>query len=159
MASDRGAAPELRPDELEAMWFECDALHVSGYALAREPIASAAARAVELARAAGARVSLDLSAWTLVDDGFRARVLALAPDVVFANEDERRALCELDVAWVVKRGKDGVVVDGEVFSSQATNVIDTTGAGDAFAAGHLVGGTQLGLQAAARCCAQLGAMP
>jgi ribokinase len=159
MASDGGAAPELRPDELEATWFDCDALHVSGYALAREPIASAAARAVKLARASGAQVSLDLSAWTLVDDGFRGRVRALAPDVVFANEREQEALGGLDATWVVKRGPRGVVVVGEQFPPQATTVVDTTGAGDALAAGYLVGGIQLGLDAAARCCARLGAMP
>jgi sugar/nucleoside kinase (ribokinase family) len=38
-------------------------------------------------------------------------------------------------------------------------VVDTTGAGDALAAGYLVGGAELGLEAAARCCAQPGAMP
>ena len=42
MASDRGAAPELTPDELDAAWFDCDALHLSGYSLHREPMASAA---------------------------------------------------------------------------------------------------------------------
>ena len=112
MVSDRGSAPELRPEELEAEWFRCDALHVSGYALMREPVAAAALRAGELARAAGAQVSLDLSSWTLIDDAFRARARALAPDVVFAVEREREALGELDARWVVKRGADGVVVDG-----------------------------------------------
>jgi sugar/nucleoside kinase (ribokinase family) len=38
-------------------------------------------------------------------------------------------------------------------------VVDTTGAGDALAAGMLVGGVEVGLAAAARCVAQLGAMP
>ena len=38
-------------------------------------------------------------------------------------------------------------------------LVDPTGAGDAFAAGYLVGGVALGLEAAARCCAKLGAMP
>ena len=38
-------------------------------------------------------------------------------------------------------------------------VIDTTGAGDALAAGFLVGGIELGLEAAARCVGQLGAVP
>ena len=159
MASDRGVAPELRADELEDAWFDCDALHVSGYSLAREPIASAARRAVELARAAGARVSVDVSAWTLVDDSFRARVRSLAPDTVFANERERDAVGDVDATWVVKRGPLGVVVGGESFASAAIAVVDTTGAGDALAAGYLVGGAGLGLDAAARCCAQLGAMP
>jgi ribokinase len=159
MASDRGVAPELRPEDLETAWFECDVLHVSGYALAREPIASAARRAVEHARAAGARVSVDLSAWTLVDDVFRSRVCALRADTVFANERERDAVGEIDADWVVKRGADGVVVAGDAIPSLASEVVDTTGAGDALAAGYLVGGIERGLEAAARCCAQLGAMP
>jgi sugar/nucleoside kinase (ribokinase family) len=159
MASDRGAAPSLRPDEVEPAWFDCDVLHLSGYSLLREPIASTAARGVELARAAGARVSVDVSTWTLVDDAFRRRVRGLRPDVVFANAPERAAFGELDVSWVVKHGADGVEVDGGLLPSLATNVVDTTGAGDAFAAGFLVGGAQLGLEAAARCCATLGAMP
>src|SRR5438552_1074967 len=33
MASDRGAGAELSPDQLDDAWFECDVLHVSGYAL------------------------------------------------------------------------------------------------------------------------------
>jgi sugar/nucleoside kinase (ribokinase family) len=37
--------------------------------------------------------------------------------------------------------------------------LDTTGAGDALAAGFLVGGVELGLEAAARCVASLGSMP
>jgi sugar/nucleoside kinase (ribokinase family) len=159
MVSDRGSAPELRPDELEPNWFRCDALHVSGYALMREPVAAAALRAGELARAAGAQVSLDLSSWTLIDDAFRARARALAPDLVFAVEREREALGPLEARWVVKRGADGVVVDGVAHPAVPTEVVDATGAGDALAAGFLVGGVELGLAAAARCCAQLGAMP
>jgi sugar/nucleoside kinase (ribokinase family) len=159
MVSDRGSAPELRPEELEAEWFHCDALHVSGYALMREPVASAALRAAELARAAGAQVSLDLSSWTLIDDAFRERAQALAPALVFAVEHERDALGGLTARWIVKRGADGVVVDGEAFPAVPTEVVDATGAGDAFAAGFLVGGVEVGLEAAARCCAQIGAMP
>jgi ribokinase len=159
MASDRGAAPSLRPDELDAAWFDCDVLHLSGYSLQREPIASAAAHGAELARAAGARVSVDVSTWTLVDDAFRRRIRGLRPDVVLANASERAAFGELDVTWVVKHGADGVEVDGELLPSLATGVVDTTGAGDAFAAGYLVGGAHIGLETAARCCAKLGAMP
>jgi len=159
MASDRGAAPELEPGELEPDWFRCDALHLSGYSLQREPIASAALRAAALARASGARVSVDLAAWTAIDDAFRARIRELAPDLVFANEREHEALGAFDAAFVVKRGADGIVVDGEALPAIGTDVVDPTGAGDAFAGGYLVGGATLGLEAAARCCAKLGAMP
>jgi sugar/nucleoside kinase (ribokinase family) len=159
MASDRGSAPELTGAGLEPAWFDCDMLHLSGYSLQREPIASASARAAELARAHGARVSVDLATWTGIDDAFRERVRALEPDVVFAGERERDGFGLLETAWVVKRGGEGVVVEGRSFAARETDVVDTTGAGDAFAAGYLVGGVELGLETAARCCARLGAMP
>jgi sugar/nucleoside kinase (ribokinase family) len=159
LVSDRGSAPALRPDELDPAWFRCDALHVSGYALLREPVASAALRAAALARDGGGRVSVDLSSWTLIDEAFRARVRAIAPELVFAVEREREALGELDTRWIVKRGADGVVVDGVAHPAPPVEVVDATGAGDAFAAGFLVGGVEAGLAAAARCCAKLGAMP
>jgi ribokinase len=159
MASDRGAAPELRPDELDDSWFDCNVLHLSGYSLLREPIADAATHAAAAARRHGARVSVDLSTWTLVDDAFRARIREIAPDIVFANEPESDALGSLDATWVVKRGADGIIVDGVPYPAVETLVVDPTGAGDALAAGFLVGGPELGLAAAARCCAKLGAMP
>jgi len=62
--------------------------------------------------------------------------------------------------WVVKHGAGGASVDGARLASKAAvRVVDTTGAGDAFAAGWIVGGITLALEAAARCVAQLGAMP
>jgi len=159
MASDRGSAPDLAADELDPAWFSVDVLHVSGYALQRGALAEASLRAGDFARDGGARVSLDLSTWSAIDDAFRARVSALAPDVVFAGEREREAFGALDAEWVVKRGADGVVVDGIVHPARPAEVVDATGAGDAFAAGYLVGGVGLGLDAAARCVSQLGAMP
>jgi sugar/nucleoside kinase (ribokinase family) len=159
MASDRGSAVELTADELEPAWFVADVLHLSGYALLREPAASAAERAVELARVGGARISLDVSAWSLVDELFRVRASRIAPEVVFATERERDALGSLEAEWVVKRGADGVRVGGVDHPALPGSVVDPTGAGDALAAGFLVGGVELGLEAAARCCAKLGAMP
>lgn len=159
MASDRGAAPDLHPRELDDAWFDCDVLHLSGYSLLREPIAATAVAAARAARGYGARVSVDLATWTLVDDAFRARAREVAPDVVFANERERAAVGELDTRWVMKRGADGLRVDGCDYRAISSEVVDTTGAGDALAAGFLIGGVKLGLEAAARCCSQLGAMP
>src|SRR5436189_106954 len=64
---------------------------------------------------------------------------------------------------VVKRGARGVAVlsesDSEEYPPLGAEVVDTTGAGDALAAGFLVGGIELGLEAAARCVAQVGAVP
>ncbi|MGH3001443.1 MAG: carbohydrate kinase family protein [Gaiellaceae bacterium] len=159
MASDRGTAVTLEERELEPAWFDCDVLHLSGYSLLREPIAAAAVRSAQLARAHGARVSIDVSSWTLVDSAFRARVREVAPDLLFATEREQTALGEVDARWVIKRGPAGLSVDGRDYPAAATDAIDTTGAGDALAAGFLVGGPQLGLEAAATCCSQLGAMP
>jgi sugar/nucleoside kinase (ribokinase family) len=159
MASDRGTAPELASHDLEPAWFDCDVLHVSGYALLREPIASAAAAAAGHARASGAIVSLDVSAWTLVDDAFRARAAALAPDLVFATEREHEAVGSLASRWVLKRGARGLSVDGIDHPAVGVEVVDATGAGDALAAGFLIGGPELGAATAARCCAQMGAMP
>ena len=163
MVSDRGSAPELAPDELQPEWFRCDALHVSGYALMREPVAAAALAAGELARAAGAQVSLDLSSWTLIDDAFRdERVRSRPTSSSRSSASATRYVAmsgELAARWVVKRGADGVVADGVAYPAVPTEVVDATGAGDAFAAGFLVGGVEAGLEAAARCCAKLGAMP
>ena len=159
MASDRGVAPELRTQDLDPAWFDCDVLHLSGYSLLREPIASAAVAAAALAREHGAQVTVDVSTWTLVDDRFRERVRAIAPEVVFATEAERAAVGALDTLWVLKRGPRGLDVDGRSYESVASTVLDATGAGDALAAGYLVGGPELGLEAAARCCARIGSMP
>ncbi len=166
MASDRGVAAELRADELDPDWFVgCDHLHVSGYCLAGEPGRSAARRAAELARAHRAVVSIDLSASTVIEtcgaELFRELVVALAPDVVFCNEDEDRAIggAIRGMTWILKRGACGVSFDGEERGAAPVDVVDTTGAGDALAAGWIVAGRNLAMDAAARCVARVGAMP
>ena len=154
MASDRGAGAELSLEELDDGWFECDVLHVSGYALVL------AERAAAAARSHGALISFDLSAESLIDDTFRHRLRQLAPEVVFATEREAAAVGEIPRATVVlKRGARGISVDGKEFPARPVQAVDSTGAGDALAAGFLVGGPELGLEAAARCVTQVGAMP
>lgn len=59
----------------------------------------------------------------------------------------------------MKRGPLGVVVDGQEHAALPADVVDTTGAGDALAAGFLVGGAELALEAAARCVATVGSLP
>lgn len=171
MATDRGVSLELRVEELEARWLEgCSWLHLSGYALLAEPIAEAALAAARLARAREARVAVDLSSWSAIRDygpqRFRANLDAVAPDLVFANEPEWEMVggaYALAETAVVKRGSRGVEVrtaaDVEEHEPLGGEVVDTTGAGDALAAGFLVGGIELGLQAAARCVGRLGAVP
>ena len=166
MASDRGAARELRADDLDPAWFACDHLHVSGYALMSEPVRTAALHAVELARERGARVSVDLSSWSAIRDSgeerFRDAVRRVAPDVVFANEDEVRLVgpSQVDAVWIVKQGAQGCSFDGvDRKALPVAQVLDSTGAGDALAAGWIVGGPDVALEAAARCVQQIGAMP
>ena len=166
MFPDRGVATTLEPDELRPEWLACDHLHVSGYALLAEPVAAAAARAIELARAAGARVSIDLASWSAIRDlgakRFRERVEQLRPEVVFANEDEDRIFAGAlpGVAWILKRGARGCSFDGDEREAiEVAEVVDTTGAGDALAAGWIVGGPDLALEAAARSIQRAGSMP
>ena len=169
MASDRGVAPSLSADDLDPAWFACDCLHISGYSLLATPIDGAAFRAATLARGNGARVSVDLSAWTRIREygpvRFREQVEQLAPDVVFANEAEWEivgAAYGLAPTAVVKRGARGLLVLGEErveLPAHDGPVVDATGAGDALAAGFLIGGPELALEAAARCVAKPGAMP
>jgi sugar/nucleoside kinase (ribokinase family) len=167
MCPDRGAAVELHPEHVDpASLAGCDWLHLSGYALFVEPARQAALRAAALARASGTRVSVDLASWSGIRDVGRAQVRAdltlIEPAVVFGNEDEDRALGGPveGPRWVVKLGAGGCTFDGERRSAVAApEIVDTTGAGDAFAAGWLVGGPQLALDTAARCVGHAGSMP
>jgi ribokinase len=160
MASDRGVASLLDPSELDHAWLQgCDVLHVSGYCLLREPMAAAA---IESARMVP-RVSVDLaSAHDIEIVGsrrFAARLDALAPDLVFATESERAAVPEFDAAWVIKLGARGARFPEGTYPARPVHVLDTTGAGDALAAGYLVGGPELAIEAAARSVGLIGAMP
>ena len=170
MLTDRGPSPQLRAEEIDVAWLrECDVCHVSGYAMLDGPIAQAAARAAGAARTQGARISVDLaSARGIADfgaDRLLARLEELAPDIVFAGAGELAALGREPRAGtlVVKHGARGVTVDQDggrkEHAAYRADVVDPTGAGDALAAGFLVGGIDLGLEAAARCVSQAGAMP
>jgi len=132
----------------------------------REPVRSAAHRTIELARAQGAAVSVDLATWSAIRDAgaaeFRDAVAQVAPDAVFANEAEEEIFGgPLPGAhWILKRGARGCSFDGDERPAlPVERVVDTTGAGDALAAGWIVGGPGLALEAAARCVRQIGSMP
>ena len=61
---------------------------------------------------------------------------------------------------MLKRGAAGCSFDGDERAAlPVAEVVDTTGAGDALAAGYLLGGADLALQAAARCVVRMGSMP
>jgi ribokinase len=158
MLSDRGVAPQL--GGVDATWLEgADWLHVSGYSLLHEPIARAALDAARLAP----HVSVDLSSAPDIRaygaERFRVLLDELGAELVFANEEEREVIGELDARWVVKLGARGARFPEGELPARAAAVVDATGAGDALAAGYLVGGPELALDAAARCVGRMGAMP
>lgn len=159
--TDRGAALQLQPSDLKPAWFaRADALHLPLYSLIDEPLSLAGRRGIELARGANAAVSVDLaSIGPLLARGRRAArtlIEEVAPDILFATASEAEGLLGryaveglLDLAGiaVVKRGSKGATVlaregDARLRFEVATEPIaatDTTGAGDAFDAGFLVG--------------------
>jgi sugar/nucleoside kinase (ribokinase family) len=171
MASDRGVAPTLSADELEPAWFDgATHIHLSGYSLMSSPIDFAASRAAELVRAGGGTVSVDLASRRVIADFGPERLRdvlgELGPELVFANEEERAQIgpaAAAEATWVLKRGAAGAAVERDgrrsEFPAVPAEVVDTTGAGDAFAAGYLVGGIKLALETAARAVSKLGATP
>ena len=167
MCADRGVATELRPEEIDEAWFaDCSHLHVSGYALLREPVRFAAAAAIDHARAArspGERRPLLLER----DPRLRRRALPRRPRGARARRrlrergrgpDRRRPDRRLRLDRQAGRRRR-VVRRRRARSAARRAVVDSTGAGDAFAAGWLVGGPDLALEAAARCVQQAGSMP
>jgi ribokinase len=137
-------------------------LHVAGYALLRDGPRASALAAIERARAAGMTVSVDPSSWALIRPGAIPEV-----DLLLPNEREAEVLGERD-GTVVKLGAAGARWGDVAVVAVPVEVVDTTGAGDAFAAGllsaRLAGADrrealEAGCAAAARTVAQLGARP
>jgi ribokinase len=168
MLTDRGVGTALAASAVSPDWLDgCEWLHLSGYALAQEPMRTAAVTIASEASRRSVRIAVDLSSTGMIEASgvarFRELVAAIAPHVVFGNAAEAAMLGDGrlsgDGALIVKLGAEGVRIGGKHFPAPATIAVDSTGAGDAFAAGYLLGGVQLGLAAAARAVAKLGAMP
>ena len=185
-----GASTYLSPDDVdEALVRRARFVYLEGYMWDRPAAKEAFRKAGRIARAAGNRVSLTLSDSFCVDR-FRGEFIDLmrsgVVDTVFANTDELLSLYEtphltegLDalgkegVTGVITRSEKGsVIVEGgrtlEVPAFPIQQVVDTTGAGDLFAAGFLAGqargadlttSARLGALAAAEIIQHLGARP
>jgi len=80
-------------------------------------------------------------------------------DTVVCNVDTPQQRDHHLAALTKRHRADGVIVDGTHYPAARTEPADATGAGDAFAAGYLVGGVATALVAAARAVATIGAMP
>jgi sugar/nucleoside kinase (ribokinase family) len=159
--TERAAADALTARDLRPGWLRgVGALHLPGYSIFNQPLGGAAAYAAELVHGRGGLLSVDLaSRGPLLAAGRRStwsRIAALAPHVILANSAEAAALAgragalrllELAPVVVVKEGSEGCRIlwreEGSDRTAQqvvATTPIaatDTTGAGDAFAAGFL----------------------
>lgn len=150
MYPDRGAARDLRLDAADVAGL--DVLHLTGYALLHPGPSTTRASLVEDLRRLDVARTIDVASVQVVEqlgDALLPLLRSLGPRVVLANEDEAAALGwspahppeGLDV--VIKHGPGPAVLlsGGSVVTVAAEPVgivDDTTGAGDAFAAGYLV---------------------
>ena len=184
MFPDAGANRALADSDLPGELLEAGShLHVSGYALLRDGSRAAALSVMERSRAVGMSTSVDPSSAALLSGGLRQ--LGKGVGLLVPNRLEActltgladplaaaRALAESFPEVVVTLGEDGALwTDGDEqirVPAAAAEVVDTTGAGDAFAAGLLAArlrgaGVEEGLSAgctlAARAVATAGARP
>ncbi len=157
MVTHLGAALELSAAELgPALFAGYDCLYVEGYLVQDHALIRGA---VQTAKACGLQVAIDLASFNIVDENrdFLRALVAEHVDILFANEDEAKAftgeaeplnalqsISELCPLAVVKIGTRGALIKngGEVVHvgiMAAAKRVDTTGAGDFYAAGFLSG--------------------
>ena len=148
-----GAALELVPEDLKPEYFDgYDYFHIEGYLVQNQSLMR---KAVELAKAAGCKISLDMASYNVVESNhaFLHDIVENYVDIVFANESEaksftgkepREALDEIaskcEIA-IVKVGKDGSMVkkadEYHFINAWPAVPVDATGAGDTYAAGFI----------------------
>ncbi|HQX27343.1 MAG TPA: adenosine kinase [Alphaproteobacteria bacterium] len=184
-----GASVEFTEEDIdEDLIASAQVTYLEGYLFDREQAKRAFVRAADAAHDAGSRVALSLSDPFCVDrhrDDFR-KLVENHVDILFANEDEIKSLYQVksfeeaaaavndkcEIAVLTRSEKGAVVLsNGEqivVSAAPVTKVIDTTGAGDQFAAGFLYGFTEkmplekcgkLGAAAAAEVIGHIGPRP
>ena len=150
-----GAAVEMGPDDIKPELFAgYDLFFIEGYLVFNHALIMAAASA---AKSAGLTIALDLASYNVVEANQEIlnELVDNYIDIVFANEEEAKSFTGMspeaalenlagrcDIA-VVKVGKEGAYVQQGTqrlhIPATVTSVIDTTGAGDFFAAGFLAG--------------------
>lgn len=155
MATYLGAAAELQPEDFTLELFEnYQYLYIEGYLVFNHKLIQTG---VEMAKQKGLKVAIDLASFNVVEANleFLKNLVRNYVDIVFANEEEAKSftgkepaealhelaeMCELAVVKIGKKGsfikKAGKVIEVE---SIEANAIDTTGAGDSYAAGFLYG--------------------
>jgi len=151
-----GAAATLRAEDLSRKMFAgYNYLYIEGYLLQDHDLML---RAVQLAKEEGLQVCLDMASYNVVEAerDFFDQLIVRYVDIVFANESEalaytgkapHEALEEISSKCsiaVVKTGKEGSLVKKgteviQLLSCPVDNVLDTTGAGDFYAAGFMYG--------------------
>ncbi|MBP3498067.1 MAG: adenosine kinase [Alistipes sp.] len=173
MLTHLGAALELHADEIsEQVFTGYDCLYIEGYLVQDHTLISSVARK---AKQCGLKVAIDLASFNVVAENidFLRELVREYVDIVFANEDEAKTfsgesepinalqyISEMCSLAVVKIGMKGALIkQGEqvvhVGIMAAAKRVDTTGAGDFYAAGFLYGLT-LGLDL--RQCGTIGAV-
>ena len=189
MSTSLGAAALVGPDDVVPGQVQAAAVaYLEGYLIESEIARAAFERAADLAHGAGRRIAFTTCDVGVVDRQYDA-ITAFLPkvDLLFANENEARELAreaDLDAAiqklrgmvpyGAVTRSAEGSVVFGPdqdpiaVPAVSPDQLIDTTGAGDAYAGGFLYGFTRgrdltdcarLGSLAAAEVIARMGPRP
>ncbi|MGQ1947421.1 adenosine kinase [Geofilum sp. OHC36d9] len=151
-----GAAVEMTATDLpNGIFSTYNYFHIEGYLVQNRSLIEAA---LKMAKSNGLKISLDLASFNVVEDNleFLQEMVAKYVDILFANEEEARvftgglehekALNSMSVMAdivVLKQGASGSLIkhSGTTVKIEAVkaNVIDTTGAGDLYAAGFLYG--------------------
>jgi sugar/nucleoside kinase (ribokinase family) len=150
-----GAALDISADDLTDELFSGQPdVYIEGYLIANTPLFR---RICEKSAEHGCRVSIDLASFNVVEDNrdLLLEVLQRYAGIIFANEEEAAALtgiqsdeavhklAELAEIAVMKIGKRGSLIarakDVERVEIQTVEAVDTTGAGDLYAAGFMAG--------------------
>jgi sugar/nucleoside kinase (ribokinase family) len=188
MCTNLGIGGLLGTDDVDAAAIRSSqVVYFEGYLCGKAETAGAVERAIEVARTAGTRVALSGSdpAWVDLHHQELSDLLDRV-DILFVNEQEAIGLARADrleaavgmladrcPTVAVTRGAAGSVVAAagkllEVPARPVPSVVDTTGAGDSFAAGYLLGvvrgmeperSAELGALAAAEVVSHIGARP